>query len=973
MIDPDETIQDFLQRAGRLQQGLRRHEFANLSEVQAHAPIPKGKALFDTLFVNEGVAEHQKEFGSIRLTDVKTVQSSNYAMAMLVMPGKDATAELYFDIAKVSPEAAQRCMDLYNETLRAVPEEPERTIRELSWQGARNLTVPPAKQYQDVVTRFLRCATEQPESVAISDESGSLTYAELAIRSRKIAGKLRNAGVRSGDLVPVAVSRGTDTVAAFLGVMLTGAAYVPIDLSHPRNRIAQILERVSPRHIITDCSDLTTLPIQNGRIVHIDGLPEPLPAEEIQLGPIAYVIFTSGSQGQPKGVQISHRALAYSTGVRDAVYGAPPSVFLLLSSFAFDSSVAGIYWTLTTRGTLIIAPKHIEQDPADFGRLVAENSVSHTLCLPSLLQAIIEAVPSQKLQCLGTVITAGEPLTHALVNLSKNALPNCRIFNEYGPTEATVWCTVYEATDSGGSGTVPIGSALPGLLADICDPDGVLLPNGEVGEICIAGPTLAEGYLNDPALTRQSFVEIGPSDMLAYHTGDLGVADEDGAITFLGRLDGQIKIRGHRVELGEIEAVAQEVLPGVEIASIVTEMAHRKTIVLCVQDTANEDVSKSLWEAFQRSLPDYCHPKQLLFLSAFPRLPNGKVDRRELKWSAVSAASERCAGAAPQSDIEMQVADIFGEVLGVSERSREMHFFDFGGDSLKTIAVYSKARDQGLCIEATDVFENPTVRELAAQIQKRAVNEPRDVSNGVLRQANQRGDKTAVFVLHGTSDIFDQLVLKLGDRHPVGMLYSHFLHSESPPFSVTIEDLAAEAMAALRRVRPHGPYTLCGYSAAVPAILEMAHQLGPGEVKEVLLFDPPYLVVASDSDWQSDPIASRHHRKMVNKVKKRIVRRSLRVPLLKLNTWLRPNNKRIKDKSVRWAYDFAVSRYRLRKHDQPVQVFLSDGNPCLEKGSAFDKTLLDRTVHELKMSHKDIVESKHGASEFVKHIVSHSK
>jgi amino acid adenylation domain-containing protein len=314
----------------------------------------------------------------------------------------------------------------------------------------------------------------------------------------------------------------------------------------------------------------------------------------------AYILFTSGSQGTPKGVIVSHSALAHSTFVREEVYGVPPDCFLLLSSFAFDSSIAGLYWTICNGGHLVIAPRRAERDPRALGALIGRRRVSHALCLPGLYDVLLEAVDPGEFRCMRTVIVAGEAIRTDMVRKHRATMPECRLFNEYGPTEATVWATVFDATNWVGADTVPIGSAIPGVDAQVRDVDGIPLPDGVLGELVISGPTLADGYLNDPEGTARKFPLLPNSRRKAqrfFRTGDFCAVGCHGLL-FAGRIDDQVKIRGHRVELGEIETLARATLPSSRCCALVIPQNGSNRLVLCVEADGSSVAETQLQESF---------------------------------------------------------------------------------------------------------------------------------------------------------------------------------------------------------------------------------------------------------------------------------------------------------------------------------------------------------------------------------------
>lgn len=970
-IDPAQSGAAFLANVAETQRQCTPHAFASLAEVQSCAPIPKGSALFDTLFVNEGTATQARDFCDIKLSNLTTVQTSNYALALLATPNDDFKVELYFDPAKVGSKQAERCLTDFETTLHALITSPNTPVRDLCWHNVDPIAVPLANSYLNVLDRFLAQATANPDAIAVSDVDTSLTYAALLHRARQVAATLAGKGVTAQEIVPVALPRSTDAIAAFLGVMMVGAAYVPIDISYPSQRIAQILDRVKPRFVITTVQTFDLLPPTHATPVHMETLDGPLDPAAIQAGETAYVIFTSGSQGQPKGVEITHAALAHSTGARDEVYNETPEVFLLLSSLAFDSSVAGMYWALATGGHLVIAPSGAEQEPARLGALITQHRVTHTLCLPSLAQALVQTLTTRDLASLRMLIAAGEALPNGLIETCREKLPLCRVINEYGPTEATVWCAARDVTAHKGSNSVPIGCGLPGTWIGVCNQDGVPLPAGRVGEIVVVGPTLATGYLNDPEQTRLSFSRLGPDGPRAYRTGDLGRMDVTGDITFLGRRDAQFKIRGHRVELSEIEKVARSVLAQTDLVALAVDQDGRIAIHLFVEHVQDDELRNHIQSKIEVELPAPFHPSQIVFVPSFPRLPNGKVDRARLHDLLPNTADgEAPNDNLPQTEVEQQVADLFAQVLGTPALPRDAHFFDLGGDSLMTLAVYAKARDQGLSFDPIDIFNHPTIQGLARHILAGSGSPHSHEGLAELRLANIGGQDVAFFLVHGTMQLFLQTARGLGKNHPVGMLFSHHLFDRKLPYTSSIAGLAAEAIEGLRSLRAHGPYVLGAYSAACPIVLEMLQQLGPGEVVKIVLIDPPYLVVGADPSLQSSRASKIKRMQNRFRLSLRIARHSLRAPFFSAGLRLFPDNDWMRRNTVRSAYAFALSRYRVPRHDGPTQVFVTGDNPAMAVGDVMDTHLTNKSVEHLPMGHNQIIASPEGVVAITSRIVA---
>ncbi|MEM9593743.1 MAG: condensation domain-containing protein, partial [Acidobacteriota bacterium] len=445
---------------------------------------------------------------------------------------------------------------------------------------------------------------------------------------------------------------------------------------------------------------------------------------------LAYLLYTSGSTGGAKGVRITHRNLAYSTHARLGVYGAPVDRFLLLSPFAFDSSVAGIFWTLATGGALVLPAPGEERDVQALGRLIRDHRVTHTLCLPALYGVLLDEVEAEALRSLDTVIVAGEACPPGLPAAHRRLLPEARLFNEYGPTEATVWCVVHQVDDAE-SGVVPIGRPIPGTGIHLLDPAGRPVPAGMAGELWVTGPGVAQGYWRRPDLDAERFAaldlpdgDLPASGDRAYRTGDLAVADDNGVLTFLGRADGQVKVRGHRIETQGVEAQLLLRPEVAEAAVKVTANQPPRLVGYVVPAPAegkapeSEPLDVRLDRALRGALPPYLVPDGIQVLRALPRLPNGKVDLRALPEPA-AGASQTDDGPPPRDEVEATVARVWGQLLGVDGVGADGHFFRLGGDSILGIRAVSQLRQEGLPVEPRDIAAHPTVAELATALRAR--------------------------------------------------------------------------------------------------------------------------------------------------------------------------------------------------------------------------------------------------------------
>jgi non-ribosomal peptide synthetase component F len=456
------------------------------------------------------------------------------------------------------------------------------------------------------------------QGTAVVDGEGSLGYAELDERSAVIATALRAAGVEPDSPVVVHARLSRWAVIGMLGVLRAGARYVPVDAGFPVARQRYIAEASGARFSVSEPG--LGIRLDNLRTVQADA--EGFRGETVR-GTLAYTCFTSGSTGRPKGVTISASALAASTAARLEYYPTPVSTFLLCSSISFDSSVAGIYWTLACGGRLVI-PSDRPADLLAVGRAAQEYRASHLLMLPSLYDIALRGGLAERAGALSTVIVAGEACPPDLVQRHFDALPRTRLYNEYGPTECTVWSAVHECTRADADlSDVPIGRAVPGTRLYVRSADGAAVPTGDPGELHIGGPGLAE---------------LG-SDL--YRTGDIVSVTAEAELRFHGRADHQLKLGGMRVDRSEIEQ-ALRTHPDVEAAAVgVCSVQGRKKLVGFVSPTNGEVDQRSLRAHLIERLPAVAVPSRIVPLSRLPVLPNGKLNHGAIDQLAHDALPQK--------------------------------------------------------------------------------------------------------------------------------------------------------------------------------------------------------------------------------------------------------------------------------------------------------------------------------------------
>ena len=436
---------------------------------------------------------------------------------------------------------------------------------------------------------------------------------------------------------------------------------------------------------------------------------------------LAYVIYTSGSTGRPKGVEITHRNLVHSTSARFLYYEEPVRSFVLVSPFFFDSSVAGIFWTLCQGGKLVLPPKDFERDFTSFATLIEDEKASHLLCLPAVYSLLLRQAAPKQLKSLRSVIVAGEPCPLELPRRHFEAMSDAAhtsLYNEYGPTEATVWTTVYKCDPGDSTTTVPIGRPVSNVQTYVLDDAHQPVPVGVVGELYVGGEGLARGYLNSPAQTAERFVphpfSLEPGARL-YATGDLARYLPGGDLDYLGRRDHQVKVRGYRIELGEIEMALMDHPAVREAAVIVTD--ERRVVAYLTVIGPTPPTTEELRDSLRTRLPEYMLPSQFVLLDQMPLGRNGKLDRSALPALGASRPTLTVAYAIPQTPLEQTIAEVWQEFLRLETVGVNDVFFDLGGHSLLLVLVHEELQQRlGREVPIADLFKFPTVRALAQHL-----------------------------------------------------------------------------------------------------------------------------------------------------------------------------------------------------------------------------------------------------------------
>ncbi|HEX8171688.1 MAG TPA: amino acid adenylation domain-containing protein [Thermoanaerobaculia bacterium] len=574
---------------------------------------------------------------------------------------------------------------------------------------------------ETIVSLFEQIAAEHADREAVVCETRSLTYAQLNARANGIAQAL---GCARGELVAVLLDRSELLVAAFLGILKRGAAYVPIDPSYPRERVAHMLRDSGARVVLTqrEHEHLLDAAIERIDVTTIGGDANN-PPRVAAANDLAYVIYTSGSTGLPKGVLLEHDgAVALAAAHREFLRIEPRHRILQFAPSSFDASVWEMVMALLHGAALVIATPERIRDARAFARYLAEQRVSVATLPPSYLAQL----SAEDVAPLELLVTAGEPPN---VEQALALARQLRYVNAYGPTETTVCATWHEVDPARRyDGVIPIGNAIPNAEVYVLDEARNLVPCGVTGEIYIGGRGLARGYHDQPELTARHFVAHPFREgARLYRSGDLAYRLPDGELVYTGRNDAQVKIRGHRVELGEIE---QALLAAPEVHNAVVAARGGELVAYVV---THGDLSvAALREHLARRLPESMLPSRWLRLDALPLMPNGKVDRAALP----DVAEAPRASAEPRTELERLIAAAWQEVLrngsGIFDR-----FYESGGDSIKAIQIVSRLRRAGLSVEMRDFLEHPTIAGLAARIEVKGVAPAAAPRAGVALTSNE--------------------------------------------------------------------------------------------------------------------------------------------------------------------------------------------------------------------------------------------
>jgi amino acid adenylation domain-containing protein len=728
-----------------------------------------------------------------------------------------------------------------------------------------------------------RRAAEAPGATALTCAGRTLSYGDLDRRANRLAHHLLALGVAPEDRVGLCLERSAEMVVAALAVMKAGAAYVPLDPAYPVDRLAYVLGDSGARVLVTTGEvaealsaglsvdgegDPRTLLLDGPEAEAIAGRPSDRPAPGSEAGPepaaLAYLIYTSGSTGRPKGVEISHGALAnFIAAMTERPGLSAGDTLVAVTTLSFDIAGLELYGPLAVGARVVVATREETADGSRLSALLEEERASVLQATPATWRLLLDAgwSGSPRLRAL----CGGEALPPALARALGPRVES--LWNMYGPTETTIWSSTLPVEPA--AGAVHVGGPIAGTTFVVLDSRWQPVPLGVPGELAIGGVGVARGYRRRPGLTAERFVPSplprpdGPAagdafDRL-YRTGDLVRALPDGTFEFLGRLDHQVKVRGHRIELGEIEAgLAKHPAVAQAVAAVAGTAEHRRLVAYVVPagtgsgeaagegeaaapdaEPAAELDPAALREHLRRSLPDYMVPSLFVPLDALPLTPNGKVDRKALPEIGSVRRTGTAEAVAPRTETERRVAACFEELLEVEGIGARDDFFALGGHSLLLVELARRLRAEfGVDVPVVELFRHATVESLAAGLERWSAAGP-ELPDGVVRLRAGAGgpDAPPLFLVHPVSGelaLYRGLVEALGDDRPVYGFQAHGFRPDSRPDD-RVEAMATRYARALRQVHPEGPVLLAASSMGGLVAFEMARRLDEDGRRPALL------------------------------------------------------------------------------------------------------------------------------------------
>jgi surfactin family lipopeptide synthetase C len=744
---PQAKLMPWLKDLQMQQAELRQYEHTPLVQIQGWSDVPRGQPLFYSLlsFDNYPVdSPFEEQNGSVDVQLTRSVFRTNYPLTVVATPGQELALLLSYDRRVVNSAMADQMLTHLEVILTGMPINPDQCLADLPLLSAAeqqqmlidwNATAAPYPHDQCLHHLFEAQVARQPDAVAIVFADQHLTYQELNRRANQLAHFLLRHGAKPEGRVAICMERSLELVVGLLGILKAGCAYVPLDPTYPAERLAFMIDDAQATLLLTQQQLIEHLPARHlTEFICLDrdwpniaSTDSENPITRVTPDNLAYIIYTSGSTGRPKGVALKHRGVVNNLADLNRSFGVgPEDRIMALSSLSFDMSVYEILGTLEAGGTIVMPEPAVARDPAAWAELIHRHQVSVWNSAPALLEIFVNYVvepPTSYPRSLRLAIQGGDWVPVTLPDRLRALTGNLQFISLGGATEASIHSIVYpvEATDPTWK-SIPYGRPMVNQCAYILDKQLRPAPVGIPGELHLGGIGLARGYFNRPDLTAEKFVphpfSVAAGERL-YKTGDLARYRPDGVIELLGRMDYQVKIRGFRIELGEIAMALRQHAAIRESVVLVREdrPGDRQLIAYIIAKEPPVPSGAELRHFLKHTLPEYMVPTAFVVLEALPLSANGKVDRRALPAPDANQLQQDSTIVAPRTPVELVIANIWAEVLGIEQVGVDVDFFELGGHSLLATRIISRLQEAfSIIIPLRSLFEAPTVAQFAERL-----------------------------------------------------------------------------------------------------------------------------------------------------------------------------------------------------------------------------------------------------------------
>ncbi|MBD1581642.1 non-ribosomal peptide synthetase [Pseudoalteromonas sp. S16_S37] len=821
--DEQQNLKTWLQQLQQVNLAMREYEQTALTDIQKYSELGE-QPLFNSIFVYENAPMdkaldlNKLEF---EISQIQNRSDLNYPITVTVLPQDSLHLELTYRCTDFEHFAVQAMLDHFKQllvNLASFANPLTATLGDIEpvlFSKQTTQLAPTHLVQSDVLTLFAQHVSTRPDAPAVKCTDKTISYEELDRQSTQLAHYLlEHTQLKPMSLVGVSFTPSSDMIVAIIAILKAGAAYVPLDPNYPKDRIEYMIEDAALEVILTQ-QMLVKNDALNGANVKLLAIDDPEFTQQLKASPahatlptitlqnLAYVMYTSGTTGKPKGVMIEHLQLAnFLLNIEQRYQITPQDTFLQFSTINFDISIEEIFGSLCFGAQLVIRDQGCVSDPVQFFNFCEQHSIS-IVSLPTAFWHQLVSYPHQQIaQTLRLVIVGGEALQVAKVNHWFREFSGPTLINTYGPTETTVTATGFHLTDQYlDNGEIPIGQANINAHTYILDAQHRPVPHGVIGELYIGGPSLAKGYLNKPTQTAQAFVE-SPFDQTQrlYRTGDLVRLNQHQHIEFNGRKDDQVKIRGYRIEVAEIETVIQH-QPNITQCIVVPWQKPQGDKALAAYITATEKQNiKQLRAQLASQLVEYMIPAVIIELDALPLTSNGKIDKKALPNPAQASETIEIDGTNQElaNQTEQLIIDSWKTVLDVQDIALDDNFFALGGHSLLVIQVLSALKRQGLTIGAAQLFKTPTPRLLAKAMAEDEQNTPdhQQVIGGLIPADCQKITPDMLPLIDLSQQQIDDIVAKvplgaesIQEIYPLaplqeGILFHHMLSPQNDPYIV---------------------------------------------------------------------------------------------------------------------------------------------------------------------------------------------